>query len=137
MSVAIHTAARRYCIERHAHWADRYAEIVRRRGDRERDGYNYTPEALSTFPRYNVLNAILVELERIDPEQLGELSAAKTRLLHVGETANDDFTLTPIEAIDERATAEERAAFCSYLGDLSPVDLGSVEALPFRCLAHG
>lgn len=93
-----------------------------------------TPEALGTFPRYNVLNAIRVELERIDPSELGDLRAAKMRLLCVGETPNDDFTLTPIGAIDQRAIAEERAAFCSYIGELSAIDLTSVEPLPFRCV---
>jgi hypothetical protein len=38
-----------------------YAEIVRRGCDR--DGFMYPPEALATFPPYNVLNAIRVELE--------------------------------------------------------------------------
>lgn len=64
--LALHTAARRYGLERHAYWCDRYAAIARRGGDRQRDGYHYTAEALATFPRHNVLNAIRVELERMD-----------------------------------------------------------------------
>src|SRR5260370_74442 len=62
-SLALHTAARRYCLERHAFWCERYTEIVSKRGDRQRDGYHCTPEALATFPRYKVLNAIRIELE--------------------------------------------------------------------------
>ncbi len=94
--VAIHTAARRYCLERYALWAGRYAEIARRGGDRERDGYRYTSEALARFPRYNVLNAIRVELERIHFGELRDFDGAKARVLRAGEAANDDFTRKPI-----------------------------------------
>ena len=66
VGMALHTAARRYCLERYVFWAERYAEIVRRGADRKLDGYCYTREALATFPRYNVQSAIRVELERID-----------------------------------------------------------------------
>jgi hypothetical protein len=130
--VAVHTAARRYCLERYALWAGRYDEIIRRERDRKRDGYHYTPEALATFPRYNVLNAIRVELERIDPADVRDFEAAKARVLRAGETANDDSTRKPIGAIDRRATAEERSAFCAYVRGLTPADLGAVEPLPFR-----
>ncbi|MBW3543251.1 MAG: hypothetical protein KY476_23600 [Planctomycetes bacterium] len=131
-AVGVHTAARRYCLEQYSLWAGRYAEIVRRGRDRERDGYHYTPEALAMFPRYNVLNAIRVELERIDPAELRDFEAAKERVARAGETANDEFTREPIGAIDQWATAEERAAFCGYVRGLSPADLGAVEPLPFR-----
>ena len=130
--MAVHTAARRYCLERYAHWAERYAKVVRRGRDRERDGYHYTPEALNTFPRYNVLNAIRVEIERIDSRELGDFETAKARILRAGETANDDFTRKPIGEIDQRASAEERAAFCGYVRGLSLANLGAVEPLPFR-----
>jgi len=132
IGAAVHTAARRYCLERYAHWVQRYAEIVRRGRDRERDGYNYTPEALATFPRYNVLNAIRVELERIDPAEFGDFGAAKERVLRAGETANDDFTRKPIGANDRASAAEERAAFCDFVRGLSPAHVGAVEPLPFR-----
>src|SRR5207302_656678 len=117
---ALHTAARRYCLERHAYWCERYSEIVRRGGDRKRDGYHYTPEALATFPRYNVLNAIRVELERIHPGTLGDFEAAKALLLRIGQTAADDFTRQPTDRIRQRLIAEEREAFCRYIGGLLP-----------------
>ena len=126
--LAVHTAARRYCLERYAYWTECYADIA----GRERDGYHYTPEALATFPRYNVLDAIRVELERIDPAGLGDFEAAKARVVRAGETANDDFTRKPIGAIDRRATADERAAFCAYVRGLSPAELIAVEPLAFR-----
>ena len=126
-SLALFTAARRYCIERHAYWCERYSKIARKR-----DGYNYTPEALATFPRYNVLNAIRVELERIEPAQLGDADNTKALLLLAGETAEDEFTRQPIGEIDARAMTEERKAFCAYMLGLAQDDLRSVESLPYR-----
>jgi hypothetical protein len=134
---AIHVAARRYCLERYSLWAQRYAEIVRRGGDRERDGYHYTLEALATFPRYNFLNAIRVELERIDPSELRDIESAKAWVVGAGETANDEFTRKPIGAIEQRAIAEERAAFRDYIRGLSPGDVIAVEPLPFRRVLTG
>ncbi len=130
--LAVHTAARRYCLKRHALCTERYNEIVRRRRDRERSGQHYTPEALDTFPRYNVLNAIRVELERTDPGDLGDIVAAKERVTRAGETANDDFTRDPTGVIERRAMVEERTAFCDYVRGLSPADLAAIEPLPFR-----
>ena len=131
-SVALHTAARRYCLERHAYWCERYNEIVRNQGDRRRGEYHYTPEALATFPRYNVLNAIRVELERLDPTNLLDVETTRELLVLVGETAQDDFTSRSFGKIDERAMAEERGDFCCYIGGLGVSDLNAVEKLPYR-----
>jgi hypothetical protein len=103
-----------------------------RRGNRTRDGYDYTPEALATFPRYNILSAIRVEIERMHPDDLGGLEATRARLIRAGQTAEDDFTRRPTGPIDQRAITEEREAFCRFIGGLSPADLSAVEPLPFR-----
>ena len=131
-ALALHTAARRYCLDQHAFWCERYSEIVRRHGDRRRDGYHYTPEALATFPRYNVLNAIRVEIERIDPSNLIDSEETRARLVLVGRTATDDVSRKPMGQIDQRAMAEEREAFTRYIGALSPSELMAVEPLPYR-----
>lgn len=130
-AVGLHTAARRYCLERHAYWCKRYSEIVRKGGDRQR-GYHYTPEALATFPRYNVLNAIRIEIERIDPADLLDVDNTRQRLVLAGETAQDDFTARPIGEIDKRTMAEERTNFCRYIGSFEVSNLNSVENLPYR-----
>ena len=49
-----------------------------------------------------------------------------------GETANHHFTRKPIGEIDQRATAEERTAFCDFIRGLSHSDMSAVEPLPFR-----
>jgi hypothetical protein len=129
---ALHTAARRYCLERRVYWCERYSEISRQGRDRQSDGYDYTPEALATFPRYNVLNAIRVELERIALPGLATLEDARALLVAAGAAAKDDFTRNPIGEIDQRAMAEEREAFCRFVGGLKPSDLDAVAALPYR-----
>jgi hypothetical protein len=131
-SLALHTAARRYCLDRHAYWCERYSEIVRKRGDRQRDGYHYTPEALDTFPRYNVLNAIRVELERMEPTRLDDVENTRALLVLAGETAEDDFTRQSISEIAARAMSEEREAFCSFISGATLPDLAEVEGLPHR-----
>ena len=125
-SLARHTAARRYCLERHAYWCQRYTEIVRHGEDRQSDGYHYTPQA-RPHSRYNVLNAIRVELERIDPVKLTDVEETRNLLILAGETAQDDFTQKPIREIDERAMAEERCDYCRYLSGLKTADLSAVE----------
>lgn len=131
-TLRLHTAARRYCFDRHALWCERYSEIVRKGKDRQRDDYHYTDEALATFPRYNILNAIRIELERIDPATLDDLEAARELLILAGEVAEDDFTRRPISEIEQRAMAEEREAFCCRIRGLTASDLVEVEPLPFR-----
>jgi hypothetical protein len=129
---AIHTAARRYCLQQYSLWTKRYAEIVRTRGERGADGYHYSAEELATFPRYNVLDAIRVELERLDPASLDDLNATRELLLVAGDTAESDVTRQPISDIDERAMADEREAFRRYILGLTNEDLNSVESLPYR-----
>jgi hypothetical protein len=131
-SVALHTAARRYCLEQHARWCERYAELGRQGKDRQPDGYGYSPEALATFPRYNVLSAIRVDLERLDPSGLGGLEDARALLVLAGMTAENEFTRRPSGEIDRRAMAEERDAFCRYVAGLEPSDLEAVAGLPYR-----
>jgi hypothetical protein len=106
--------------------------MVRSGNDRESDGYHYTPGALATFPRYNVLNALRVEVERLDPAKLGDLENARQLLVAAGETAQDDFTRPPTGVIEQRAMAEERSAFLSHIRGLTLADLSAVEALPYR-----
>lgn len=131
-ALALHSAARRYCLQRHTYWCQRYSEIARDGRDRRPDGYHYTPEALATFPRYNVLNAIRVELERIDPAKLVDLEDTRKLLVLAGKTAEDDFTRGPTSEIAERAMAVERESFCCYIRGLTMSALSTEEILPHQ-----
>lgn len=98
----------------------------------DRSGAEYTPEALGMFPRYNVLNAIRVEVERLDPHELEDIEEMLDILLAAGGTAEDDFTRKPIGEIAAAAMLEEREAFCTYLRNLGADQLKLVERLPYR-----
>ncbi len=130
-SLALHTAARRYCLQHHAYWCERYSELLNKGGDRRPDRFHYSDEALATFPRYKILDAIRVEIERIDPAELGDLETTRALLILAGEIAEGDFK-GPINQIEQRAKAEERETFCRYIREFAVADLNAVEALPFR-----
>jgi hypothetical protein len=132
LAFALHNIALRYCIERHAYWGERYSDIVRTRGERQSDGYNYTAEALATFPRYNLLNAIRVELERIDPEKLIDEDSTRSLLILAGQVAEDISTRPPSGHIEARVMNEEREEFCRFVGALKPSDLDNIERLPYQ-----
>ncbi len=132
LAQALHTAARRYCNERYTHWTTQYAEICRAGRDRATDGYHYTSEALGVFPRYNVLNAIRVEIERINPNELADPNDTRDLILIAGREANDDFTRKPIGQTDAEATADERECFCDFICGLSDSVLQSTEPLPYQ-----
>lgn len=85
----MHAAARQHCLERYAYWCDRYSEIVGKGGDRA--GYQSTAEALRTFPRYNVLNAIRIELKRMERTEFSDLEKTRSLFVMSGETVGDEF----------------------------------------------
>jgi hypothetical protein len=132
LAQSIHAAARRYCSEQFNYWATQYSAICHAGRDRAADRYHYTPEALGVFPRYNVLRAIRVEIERINPNELNDLADARDLLLLAGVAADDDFTRKPIGEIDADAMASERDKFSDFVRGLSDSDLQSVSPLPYQ-----
>lgn len=132
LALALHTAARRYCMEQYSYWCEQYSEISRTRGERQSDGYNYTEEALATFPRYNVLKAIRAELESIDPEKPVDSDSMRSLLVLAGQTAEDVFTRPSAGSIESIVIAEEREKFCRNVSELKPSDLESIEPLPYQ-----
>jgi hypothetical protein len=74
-------------MERHAYWCKEYDKVRVAGRDDMSGSYEYSEQDFRTFPRYNVLSAILQELERIDPLQLSSLSEARELFAVVGETA--------------------------------------------------
>ena len=96
--MSLHTAARRYCIERALMWRLRYGE---ERGLRESEGqyppgeYGYLPEDYAVFPRYSVLDAILWEVERIEPGDVDTAEQLRNLLILAGRLAESPFTHPP------------------------------------------
>jgi hypothetical protein len=123
----LHNAARRYCIERHAHWWEVYAK---QRG--AASSGNYSEDDLKTFPRYNVLDAILKEIERIDPRRLTSLSEARGLLTLAGQTAETIFTKPPYLPLVEATMEEERLLFAEFIRNVSESEMEKTAQVFFR-----
>jgi len=122
----IHTAARRYCMDRHHYWCMEYQRV------NPSGTVKYTDEHYDTFPRYNVLNAILVELERYTGETYPTVEAAKAAATRAGFEGNDAFTESPSNDTEKKAIEDERFQFAKHIDGLSDADLEAVEPLPYR-----
>jgi hypothetical protein len=128
LAQALHATARRYCDEHYTRWTEKYSELP----NGGRDGYDYTWAALGIFPRYNVLNAIRLELDRMEPAGLPGLEETRALILEAGINARDMFTDNPIGPIDAEAMRTEREAFIEFVRRLSATDLVGVEPLPYN-----
>ncbi len=126
----LHTAIRRYCMDRYSYWTEKYAELSS--AGKDRAGYGYTDEALYTFPRYNVLNAILFEIERYRPEEFATFDEAKRFFSLVAAEAENIFTRPPKGNLEQKAMGEERETLSKFIDELTEDDLSSVEPLFYR-----
>jgi len=126
----LHNAARKYCIERHAHWCAVYQELNDRGAGRA--GSGYTDKAYDTFPRYNTMDAILTEIERLDSEALPEFPELVELLTLAGEVAESMFTEKPSSPIEAAAIADERQRFTDHILTLASGPLPDEPALPYR-----
>jgi hypothetical protein len=126
---ALHNAARRYCLDTHRHWCEVYATVHKQRGA---GAWGYSTKELDTFPRYNVLNAIRVAVETIDPELLDDFTSARSLVIDTGWNADDDFTRNPSDATAANAQRTEREKFCHFVQSLTELDVWNYEPLPYR-----
>jgi hypothetical protein len=125
---ALITAARRYLKDNFNYWADRYSK--------ERTGndfpYTYTNNDYYLFPRYNVLSAILDNVETL-VEQTGlDFETCKQELKDVGSTANSPFTTGEQNDTAKNAMQEERKKFIDFVQNLTASNLQEIEPLPHR-----
>ena len=125
---SLHTAIRRYCMENHFYWSEKYSEL--NTGGAGRSGY--TDEQLATFPRYNLLDAILFEVERYRPEEFKTLDEAKRFFCLVASDAESIFTKPPNGTIEESVMIEERNKLSKFINELTHNDLKTVEPLFYR-----
>ena len=105
----LYQQARRYLTARHAWLKEQYGLLPR--DGRRADGYHYTTEAKRIFPRFHVADAILVEVERLDPDRLPRADAVVRALLAAADGAESVFTEPPHGAIEVDAMARERELF--------------------------
>lgn len=125
---ALITAARRYCKDNYTYWANRYAK---ERSGSDFPEYAYSDKDYDLFPRYNVLAAILGEVEMLVGKSFPALLSCRETLAHIGHAAQSLFTLSdnPIEAA---AIQDEREKFIHYVETITPEELTKITPLPYR-----
>ncbi|TCJ18742.1 hypothetical protein EPD60_03000 [Flaviaesturariibacter flavus] len=123
---ALHTAARRYLQQQYNYWAGRYA--------RERSGHTdtYSDSDYNLYPRYNVLAAILGEVERLTGRAGGNIETLRAQLRQMGAEAQSLLTGGDHNSIEEEAMREERERFIAWLDSVDDSSLADVAALPYR-----
>ncbi len=122
-SQKLQTAARRYCTQQHWHWRQIYQQIPAR-STRE-----YTPQELAVFPRYVLLEAIQIEIERFDSEHLPALAELRELFVLVAQVATAPGGDSK-QQIARAAEDETRAEFARFMENF---DVNStVEPLPYR-----
>ncbi|MEV4713839.1 hypothetical protein [Micromonospora sp. NPDC049374] len=105
-SGTLHCAARRYLMDRFDELARAYAKLPRqgRRG-------GSSPTALRIFPRYQVVRAMLLEVERLDPDRLPGIDGLAAALDRAAFSAQSPFTDPPGGPIQAEVMADERGLF--------------------------
>lgn len=114
-------ASRRYLRDRHQCWIDLYA------------GLDNQDRAENICPRFHVLDAIAVEVDRLDPSRMPSAEEVLDWLETCGGAAEGIFTggAEP-GSVRDLAEAEERAEFLRFCGELVPIEIREVEPLPYR-----
>ncbi|PRX05980.1 hypothetical protein [Actinoplanes italicus] len=129
-ATTLHVTARRYLMRRDADLRAEYERLPG--GGRQADGYTYTTEAKRTFPRYNVVAAILVEVERLDPDRLPGVEDLGRALLTAAQVANSVFTEPPHGEIQAQAMADERRLFAANVQRWRKQSTFRADPLPYR-----
>ncbi|MEL7128459.1 MAG: hypothetical protein AAGK23_02840 [Pseudomonadota bacterium] len=101
----LHTFARRVCMKRHSLWCKEYEPLVL--SGKDRDGYYYTDEACEIFPRYNVAQSALVDIEKLNFDNLPNLEELRQLLGNVWCLQKTDFERLTQTQIAARAEADE------------------------------
>lgn len=126
---AIHTTARRYCEEHFAFWSNKYAQ-----------GKWNEKEAKGVFPRYLVLKAILIDIERRTHDQFLAEADVVSHLLNVGRTAQYAMTQNLYDHSDHAAIQtmdDERSKFCAFMSSAIHKDLSQTEPMAYRRVLSG
>jgi hypothetical protein len=130
-SLALHTAARRFCADQHFRWSVEYSRLSE--SGEDRSGMGYTPAAYRLFLRYRLDEAIQLQVEKIGGERLSSLEEVRVQILDAGRQAlrslAREFDSSPVALT---ALDEEWNAFDKYVSSLGNGQLGLIEPLPSR-----
>ncbi len=122
---SLHSAARQYLIGHASIWTEKYSGRGPWTG-------SYSAWDYDTFPRYQVLFAILEDVERHVPEDFQSFEDGRTRLSDLGLTAGSLFTSGMESEIGRKAMAEEREAYVRFVQGQTPESASSFDDLPYR-----
>ncbi|EGO63400.1 hypothetical protein [Acetonema longum] len=125
----LHSAARKYCIERGHYWRKQYFKLIESDGSHNMG--SYSDDALKLFPRYNCLDAILIEVEKFTLEDFSSFLEAKELIILAGNTAESIFTRS-LNTLAKRVMQQEREAFCEFIHSLNQEQLETIEPLFYR-----
>lgn len=126
-SAELHTMARRYLMDRTRKLYAQYAALPAHQDESGR----YTDEAQRIFPRYHLTEALLLEVERLDPDHLPAPEPLAAALATAATNAQSAFTRPPLEPIRREAVDAERDRFRTTLRTWLSSD-ADVEPLPYR-----
>ncbi|MBV9280749.1 MAG: hypothetical protein JOZ41_11750 [Chloroflexi bacterium] len=133
---ALHTAARRYCVERdtalHPLFWERLEERLRQeqRDVSDRELRRAAEGVSGTAAQWEMLGAILFGLEQVTPEDFPDIEALRAELVAVAREAEPDLAGWSEQELPE--LEEERELFRAYVERLCPDDLRAVEPLFHR-----
>jgi hypothetical protein len=116
-------------MRRYDELTDAYAELPNH--GRAMDGYHYTHEARRIFPRYRLVEAMLEQVERLDPDRLPDFADLAAALLRSAEDAQSPFTQAAGEA-EAEVIRDERQRFASTVRSWTSVSDIDVEPVAYR-----
>jgi hypothetical protein len=128
---AMHSNARKYCIDESNKWKTIYADLLNNRKEDEATAHSSTDQDKRTFPRYNVLDVILSTIEESVPEDFKSIDELRSYLILSTQLAESLFTKTE-DPIEKGVIAEERENVKRFFEFMKAEYLTSTELLPFR-----
>ncbi len=120
----LHSSARRYLVERQHEIGRRY--VAPQAADRRRR------VAKDFSPRRGVVDAILVEVERLDPDRLPDVPTLLDVFQSAADTARPSYVESPISAAEVNAISDERERFRAAVDVFRSEDRVSGRRMPYR-----
>lgn len=129
-SRVLHSMARRYLMDRYGELIGMYAQLPNQ--GRVAGGLLYSLNARRIFPRYNTVDAMLVEVERLDPDRLPDPHALTQTLHRAADNAQSPFTRPPQSRVEQDVIDDERGLFRSAVDNWTSTPDLDVEPLGYR-----
>lgn len=101
-------------------------------GGRRADGYHYTTEAKRIFPRYNVVEAMLMAVERIDPDRVPAVDVLVSMMLAAADGGDFPLTEPPYDEVEAQAVTDERRLFAAKVQHWAAQPEFRTDPVPYR-----